>query len=82
MLALHLERRPLANGFDFGALSKALECYSASDLRFLVDEAARDALAKKEDISYDSFRAAMAKVPPSITPKTESRYQSIQQRGL
>jgi transitional endoplasmic reticulum ATPase len=82
MIALHLEGRPLANGFDLGALAKSMECYSASDLRFLVDEAARDALAKSEDITYDSFRSAMAKVPPSITPDVEAQYQSIQQRGL
>jgi AAA+ superfamily predicted ATPase len=82
MLALHLEGRPLANGFGLGVLAKAMECYSASDLRFLVDEAARDALTKNEDITYDSFRSAMAKVPPSITPEVESQYQSIQQRGL
>jgi transitional endoplasmic reticulum ATPase len=38
MLALHLEGRPLARGLDYGALAKATEFYSASDLRFLVDE--------------------------------------------
>ena len=38
--------------------------------------------AKNEDITYNSFRAAMAKSPPSITPEIESQYQSIQQRGL
>ena len=82
MLTLHLEGRPLANGFSVAALAKEMKCYSASDLRFLVDEAARFALTKNEDITYESFRAAMAKVQPSITPETESRYQSIQQRGL
>jgi transitional endoplasmic reticulum ATPase len=82
MLALHLEGRPLAKDFDFGALAKTTEFYSASDLRFLVDEAARYALSRNEDITYESFRSGMARVQPSITPKTEVRYQSIQQRGL
>ncbi len=82
MLALHLEGRPLTTGLDLGALAKTTEFYSASDLRFLVDEAARYALTRNEEIAYESFRAAMAKVQPSITPKTEARYQSIQQRGL
>ena len=82
MLALHLEGRPLAKGIDLGALAKATEFYSASDLRFLVDEAARYALTRNEDIAYESFRVAMAKVQPSITPKVEARYQSIHQRGL
>jgi AAA+ superfamily predicted ATPase len=82
MLTLHLEGRPLAKDFNLAALAKATEFYSASDLRYLVDEAARNALTRNEDITYESFRAAMAKNPPSITPKTEERYQSIQQRGL
>ena len=82
MLALHLEGRPLESGFDFGGLAKMLAYYSASDLRFLVDEAARDALGKNEDMSIKSFRTAMAKVPASTTPQVEAQYQSIQQRGL
>ena len=82
MLNLHLEGRPLAKGLDLRALAKATEFYAASDLRFLVDEAARYALTRNEDITYESFRAAMTKVQPSITPKAEARYQSIQQRGL
>jgi transitional endoplasmic reticulum ATPase len=82
MLALHLEGRPQEKGLNFAELAKATEFYSASDLRFLVDEAARHALTRKEDITHESFRAACAKLQPSITPKTEVRYQSIQQRGL
>jgi AAA+ superfamily predicted ATPase len=82
MIALHLEGRPVVNGFNLETLAKALACYSASDLRFLVDEAARYALMKNEDITQESFRAAMAKIQPSITPQIEAQYQSIQQRGL
>jgi AAA+ superfamily predicted ATPase len=82
MLALHLQGRPVADSLNLRALADVLERYSASDLRFLVDEAARDALAKNEEITYESFRTAMAKVPASITPQTESQYQVVQQRGL
>jgi AAA+ superfamily predicted ATPase len=82
MLALHLEGRPLAKDFNLGALAKEMQFYSASDLQYLVNEAARYALIKNEDISYESFRAAMAKSFPTITPKTEARYKSIEQRGL
>lgn len=82
MLVLHLEGRPLATGLNLGALAKEMGCYSASDIRFLVDEAARYALTKHEDITYESFRAAMAKVQQSITPEIESQYKSIEQRGL
>lgn len=82
MLALHLEGRPVAAAFDLGALAEALERYSASDLRFLVDEAARDALKKVQDITNDSFRSAMARTQPSVTPEIEDQYRSIEQRGF
>jgi transitional endoplasmic reticulum ATPase len=82
MLTLHLEGRPLGKSLGLGALAKATEFYSASDLRFLVDEAARYALTRNEDIIQESFRAAMLKVQPSIRPESEARYQSIEQRGL
>jgi transitional endoplasmic reticulum ATPase len=82
MLALHLKGRPLASSLDLATLAKAMTHYSASDLRFLVDEAARDALGKNAPITDESFRVAMGKIHPSLTPEAESQYQSIQQRGL
>ena len=82
MLALHLEGRPVAADFDVKALADALEGYSASDIRFLVDEAARDALKKREDITSESFRSAMAKIQPSVPSEIEAQYQSIEQRGI
>ena len=82
MLTLHLEGRPVAADFDVGALAEKLKGYSASDIRFLVDEAARDALKKRQDISSESFRSAMTRIQASVTPEIEAQYQSIEQRGL
>ena len=82
MLALHLEGRPVAVDFDLGALADALEGYSASDIRFLVDEAARGALNRLKDITNESFRSAMARIQPSVTSEIEAQYQSIEQRGF
>jgi AAA+ superfamily predicted ATPase len=82
MLTLHLEGRPVAADFDVGALAEKLKGYSASDIRFLVDEAARDALKTRQDISSESFRSAMARIQPSVTSELEAQYQSIEQRGF
>ena len=82
MLALHLEGRPVAAGFNLLALASSLECYSASDIRFLVDEAARDAFKKRQDITDESFRTAMSRVQPSVPAEVEAQYRSIEQRGL
>jgi transitional endoplasmic reticulum ATPase len=82
MLALHLEGRPVATDFDLAALAEELQGYSASDLRFLVDEAARDALRRRESITHESFRSAMTRVQPSVTPEIEVEFQSIEERGI
>ena len=58
------------------------EGYSASDIRFLVDEAARDALKTVQDITNESFHSAMVRVQPSVTSEIEAQYRSIEQRGL
>lgn len=82
MLALHLQGRPVAADCDLGALADTLEGYSASDIRFLVDEAARDALTTRKEISSLSFRSAITRVQPSVTAQVEAQYRSIEQRGL
>lgn len=82
MLTLHLQKRPLAPGVDLAQLASTLAGYSASDIRFLVDEAARKALKDGEDITMESFRFASSRIPPSVTPETEAKHQSIDQRGV
>lgn len=81
MLALHLEGRPVAADFEIGSLAEALQGYSASDIRFLVDEAATTALKTRQDITRESFQTAMRGIQPSVTPEIEDKYRSVEQRG-
>jgi len=81
MLALHLEGRPVAPDLDLSSLAADLEYYSASDLRFLVDQAARRALADDANITLDSFHTARSGITPSVRPEDEGMYRSIVQRG-
>lgn len=82
MLQLHLQGRPLATDCDLEKIAEILSGYSASDLRFLVDEAARYALRKNTDIGLDSFIAGMSTIQPSVPEEVETQYKSIEQRGL
>jgi TonB family protein len=82
MLALHLKGRPVAPDLDLAVLAAALDYYSASDIRFMVDEAAREAMLRDEDIHHGSFQSAMARIPRSFGPETESQYRLIEQRGF
>jgi ATP-dependent 26S proteasome regulatory subunit len=82
MLAFHLQGRPVAPDLAVNLLADTLGGYSASDLQFLVDEAARDALKKHLPISMESFVSAMEKIQASVTSEVEAQYQSIEQRGF
>jgi len=82
MLALYLNGRPVSADVSLELLAEALEGYSASDVRFLVDEAAREAFRSAQDITSDSFRSAMRRVPPSVPPEMEAQYRAFEQRGL
>jgi AAA+ superfamily predicted ATPase len=82
MLAMHLEGRPRASDCNLMALVDELVGYSASDLRCLVDEAARDAMRAEQPIGLETFRSAMARVRPSLTAAVEEQYRSIETRGV
>ena len=81
MLALHLKARPQSSSLDLKPLAGALAGYSASDLKFLVDEAARAAFANRTEIGEDDFSVAMAKIRPSVPQAIEDEYRSIDERG-
>lgn len=82
MLALHLKGRPVSPDLSLESLAEVLQGYSASDIRFVVDEAAREALRNAQDIAAESFRRAMRRVPPSVPPGIEAQYRAFEQRGL
>ena len=82
MLQLHLQGRPLAADCDPEKIAEMLGGYSASDLRFLVDEAARYALMHGANIGLDSFIAGMSTIKPSVSDEVETQYKSIEQRGV
>lgn len=82
MLSLHLQGRPVASEVDLTLLALVLQGYSASDLRFLVDEAAREALRLAQQITNASFTTALTRIHPSVTPEVEAQSRSIEQRGF
>jgi AAA+ superfamily predicted ATPase len=82
MLVHHLEGRPLADSIGAEGIAAILDGYSASDIKFLTDEAARMALARSEPISTETLLAAMGRVPPSITKEDEERYSLFRSRGI
>ena len=83
MLRFHLYGRRQEEQIDTEALADALAGYSASDLKLLVDEAARLARKVRAPISEAHLRtAAQERVPPSVSAEDERKYLSFGQRGV
>jgi transitional endoplasmic reticulum ATPase len=82
MLSLHLGGRPAEPDIDITAIATGLDGYSASDIKFLVDEAAREALEHGVPISTTLIDEAKRRVPASVTKDEQERFQSFGQRGI
>jgi Cdc6-like AAA superfamily ATPase len=81
MLRMHLSGRPVSATLDYRGIAAALGGYAASDIKFLVDQAARAAMEKSTEISGEILLAASQTVPPSVTPEIESRFKRFVERG-
>jgi transitional endoplasmic reticulum ATPase len=81
MLEFHLHDRPVHATLDIAGIATVLEGYSASDIKLLVDEAARMALKRKELIETGTLLAALERVPASITAEDMQRYGGFRSRG-
>jgi AAA+ superfamily predicted ATPase len=82
MLRFHLYGRRMSD-IDVAVLAESLAGYSASDIKLLVDEAARLARRSRVPISEDHIRtAAKERVFPSVAPEDEQKYLTFGQRGV
>ena len=81
MLRFHLHGRPVDPRIDAATLAKTLVGYAASDLKFLVDQAARIAMRSHVVISTDHLWQAVKSVPASISSEDEERYEHFRGRG-
>jgi len=82
MLRLHIGDRPAHENLDFAVLAQRLKGYSASDIRLLVDEAARIALSHRMVITEGCLAVAIRLVPPSIDVDDELRFKQFETRGI
>lgn len=81
MLRIHLRGRPLDPGLDLADLARRTEDRTASDLRFLVDDAARGALAEDAPtITSAHLNSAIARNPPSVSREELRGYEQIRSR--
>lgn len=69
MFEMYLKDRYTDFGIDYGRLAELTEGYVSSDIRYLVDEAARMALTRNEKIKMSLLEESIKTHPSSIKPK-------------
>ena len=75
---VHLTGRPRSAAVDSDQLARLTEGRIGSDIKFLVDEAAREALRTDDDtIRMEHFRRAIERNGPSVGAKDLARYERM-----
>lgn len=82
MLRLHLNGRPQEDAIDVDQVAAGLERFAASDIKFLVDEAARYAFEKRAKISTQILLEAAIRIRPSISITQLKRFEAFGERGI
>lgn len=77
MFKLHLQDRPIDKDIDIEKLANLTNLYVASDIKFLVNEASRNALKERSRIKQQHLETAIKTNPPSISEKQLKKYESF-----
>lgn len=78
MFRIHLRSRPMGDGIDLARLATLTESFVASDIKLIVDDAARVALYDDTKISEEILKEIISNSKPSISAEQQSRYKQLQ----
>lgn len=76
---IHMTDRPYDIGIDYDRLAELTEFYVASDIAYIVNEAARVALEQDCNITQEILEDAIKQTSPSVSKKTIEEYENIKQ---
>ena len=80
MFKLYLKDRPVDLSVDYEILSLLTENYVSSDIKFLIDEASRQALKVKSRITMQVLQTVIKENKPSVTLKEINKYVALKQK--
>lgn len=80
MFKLYLKDRPVDLSVDYDVLSLLTENYVSSDIKFLIDEASRQALKVKSRITMEVLQTVIKTNKPSVTLKEINKYVALKQK--
>lgn len=76
LFKLMLDGRPYDKNLPFEVFATLTEGYVASDIRLLIDNAARGALGEQSEIDADCMHKALSGFRSSLSPETIQRYSA------
>ena len=74
MFELFLRDRPTDNSIIISSIARKTEYYVSSDIKYIVEEAAKMALRKREKITQFHLETAIEKSKPSVSEKQLKKY--------
>ncbi len=77
MFKLYLKDRPAASDIDLKQLAGLSENYVSSDIKFIVNEASRNALMERVLITQNHLEAVLRKTSPSISENQIGQYEAF-----
>lgn len=80
MFRLHLQGRPMTDDIDFDELSKKSEGYIASDIAYIVNDAAMTAAFTRQPISQSILDKTLQCTRPSVRMEILRMYEGIKER--
>lgn len=80
MLRLYLRQRPVDPSLDLTSLAVKMDGYVSSDIKFLVNEASRQALKDRSKISVEHFVSVLQEHRPSISKDQVRFFEKFKDR--
>jgi SpoVK/Ycf46/Vps4 family AAA+-type ATPase len=72
---MFLEERPISSDIQSDVLSRMTECYVASDIASIVNQAARTALKSKSEINQATLVGIIKSMKPSVSKELIAEYE-------
>ncbi len=77
MFKLHLKERPTEKDIDIDKLAELTNLYVASDIKYIVNEASRNALKERVRIKQLHLEIAIKLNPPSVSERQLKKYETF-----
>jgi len=80
MLRLYCKNRPVDSNIDYKKLSEMTGNYVSSDIKYIVNEASRNALKERININQNHFEKVIVETQPSVSQKQINNYEKFRNK--